>query len=215
MITNGATQWMTAGSGILHIETPPEQLVVSGGLFHGVQLWVNLPAKDKMTAPRYQNLEADLVELRRPRPTAARSCGIIAGDVGGHHGPGAPTRRSPSPTPPSAPAPSCTCPGRADFNALAYVLAGQRDGRRRAAPRRARASSPCSATATRSRSPAPAPSRWRSCCSAAADPRADRRLRPVRDEHPGRAGADRSRTTRPAASASSPTTASGPIAAPR
>ena len=44
MIQDGATQWMTAGSGILHIETPPEDLVMSGGLFHGVQLWVNLPA---------------------------------------------------------------------------------------------------------------------------------------------------------------------------
>jgi len=43
MIEDGATQWMTAGSGILHIETPPEDLVMSGGLFHGVQLWVNLP----------------------------------------------------------------------------------------------------------------------------------------------------------------------------
>src|SRR6187431_3440436 len=48
VIENGATQWMTAGGGILHIETPPEALVVSGGLFHGIQLWVNLPAKDKM-----------------------------------------------------------------------------------------------------------------------------------------------------------------------
>jgi quercetin 2,3-dioxygenase len=43
VIRDGATQWMTAGSGILHIETPPERLVVSGGLFHGVQLWVNVP----------------------------------------------------------------------------------------------------------------------------------------------------------------------------
>src|SRR5512144_3281489 len=50
VITDGATQWMTAGGGILHIETPPESLVVSGGLFHGLQLWVNLPAKDKLTA---------------------------------------------------------------------------------------------------------------------------------------------------------------------
>lgn len=41
-ITNGDTQWMTAGSGLLHIEAPPEQLVMSGGLFHGLQLWVNL-----------------------------------------------------------------------------------------------------------------------------------------------------------------------------
>ena len=63
MISNGATQWMTAGGGILHIETPPEELVVSGGLFHGVQLWVNLPGKDKMVAPRYQNLEGDAVTL--------------------------------------------------------------------------------------------------------------------------------------------------------
>ena len=44
LITNGDTQWMTAGGGILHIEAPPEELVVSGGLFHGFQLWVNLPA---------------------------------------------------------------------------------------------------------------------------------------------------------------------------
>jgi redox-sensitive bicupin YhaK (pirin superfamily) len=45
IITNGDTQWMTAGGGILHIETPPEWLVQSGGLFHGIQLWVNLPAR--------------------------------------------------------------------------------------------------------------------------------------------------------------------------
>lgn len=50
-ITNGDTQWMTAGSGLLHIEAPPESLVMSGGLFHGLQLWVNLPASDKMMDP--------------------------------------------------------------------------------------------------------------------------------------------------------------------
>src|SRR5262245_62480199 len=63
LITDGATQWMTAGGGILHIETPPEDLVVAGGLFHGVQLWVNLPAKDKFVSPRYQSLEGDEVAL--------------------------------------------------------------------------------------------------------------------------------------------------------
>jgi hypothetical protein len=63
MIENGATQWMTAGAGILHIETPPEDLVISGGLFHGVQLWVNLPAKTKMIPPAYQSIEADDVVL--------------------------------------------------------------------------------------------------------------------------------------------------------
>ena len=74
LITDGATQWMTAGRGILHIETPPEELVVSGGLFHGIQLWVNLPARDKMIAPAYQGLEADDVTLlssRRRRRTGA------------------------------------------------------------------------------------------------------------------------------------------------
>src|SRR5437899_742763 len=63
VITDGATQWMTAGAGILHIETPPEALVVSGGLFHGIQLWVNLPGKDKFTPPAYQSLESDQVKL--------------------------------------------------------------------------------------------------------------------------------------------------------
>src|SRR6202012_2441326 len=63
LITNGDTQWMTAGGGILHIEAPPEDLVISGGLFHGFQLWVNLPAKSKMIPPAYQSIEADDVVL--------------------------------------------------------------------------------------------------------------------------------------------------------
>src|SRR5918992_2673801 len=63
VITDGATQWMTAGGGILHIETPPEELVVSGGLFQRLPLWVNLPAKDKMAPPRYQNLDGGEVTL--------------------------------------------------------------------------------------------------------------------------------------------------------
>ena len=63
VITNGDTQWMTAGAGILHIEKPPEHLVMSGGLFHGFQLWVNLPRSQKWAAPRYQDLRADAVAL--------------------------------------------------------------------------------------------------------------------------------------------------------
>ncbi len=50
-ITNGDTQWMTAGSGLLHIEAPPEWLVQKGGLFHGIQLWVNLPRDAKWNPP--------------------------------------------------------------------------------------------------------------------------------------------------------------------
>ncbi|MDQ3468809.1 MAG: pirin family protein [Actinomycetota bacterium] len=123
VISNGATQWMTAGAGILHIETPPEQLVVSGGLFHGVQLWVNLPAKDKMTAPRYQNLEADQVTLLSS-PDGGALVRLIAGDVDEHHGPG----RTHTPITVAhatvAPGARLEIPWRADFNALAYVLAG-------------------------------------------------------------------------------------------
>src|SRR5258708_8473866 len=52
LITNGDTQWMTAGAGILHIETPPEHLVASGGLFHAFQLWGNLPTTLQFAAPR-------------------------------------------------------------------------------------------------------------------------------------------------------------------
>src|SRR5260370_27056597 len=58
LITNGDTQWMTAGGRILPIEEPPEDLVTSGGLFHGFQLCVNPPAPLKMVGPPYQRLRA-------------------------------------------------------------------------------------------------------------------------------------------------------------
>jgi redox-sensitive bicupin YhaK (pirin superfamily) len=87
VITNGDTQWMTAGSGLLHIETPPEHLVMSGGLFHGFQLWVNLPARDKLIDPRYQDLEAADVTLLTT-PDGGSVLRLIAGDVAGHRGPG-------------------------------------------------------------------------------------------------------------------------------
>src|SRR6478735_8234814 len=63
VITDGDTQWMTAGSGLLHIETPPESLVATGGLFHGIQLWVNLPAAKKWSPPRYQDIRGGQVGL--------------------------------------------------------------------------------------------------------------------------------------------------------
>src|SRR5437763_14982818 len=81
VITNGDTQWMTAGAGILHIEKPPEHLVVSGGLFHGLQLWVNLPARDKMVAPRYQDLRGSSVSLLSS-PDGGALLRLIAGELG-------------------------------------------------------------------------------------------------------------------------------------
>src|ERR1700724_3087226 len=76
LITNGDTQWMTAGGGILHIEAPPEELVVSGGLFHGIQLWVNLPKADKMIAPRYQDIGSSRGVLLSRADGGARLRGI-------------------------------------------------------------------------------------------------------------------------------------------
>jgi len=124
LITNGATQWMTAGSGILHIETPPEELVVSGGLFHGIQLWVNLPAADKMVAPRYQNLEADESALLSS-PDGGALVRLIAGEIGGHVGPGGTHTPITMAHATVAPGARLELPWRDDFNALAYVLAGR------------------------------------------------------------------------------------------
>jgi len=123
LITNGATQWMTAGGGILHIETPPEDLVVSGGLFHGIQLWVNLPAQQKMVAARYQSLEADEVGLLSS-PDGGALIRLIAGDLDGHRGPG----RTYTPITVAhvtvAAGAEATVPWPVDFNALAYALDG-------------------------------------------------------------------------------------------
>jgi quercetin 2,3-dioxygenase len=122
-ITNGDTQWMTAGSGLLHIEAPPEELVVKGGLFHGVQLWVNLPRADKWSKPRYQDLRGGDVALLAS-PDGGALLRVIAGEVAGHRGPGS-TRT------PIALVHTTVSPGarlelswRRDFNALVYVLAG-------------------------------------------------------------------------------------------
>src|SRR6202142_991214 len=87
LIANGGTQWMTAGSGILHIERPPESLIASGGLFHGIQLWVNLPAASKMTDPRYQDIEPGAAVLLSSSDGGAL-VRVIAGEVAGHKGPG-------------------------------------------------------------------------------------------------------------------------------
>ncbi len=123
LITNGATQWMTAGGGILHIETPPEDLVVSGGLFHGIQLWVNLPSRDKMAPPRYQSLEGEQVTLLSS-PDGGALLRLIAGEIAGHRGPGSTHTPITVAHVTLSPGAQVTVPWRSDFNALAYVLSG-------------------------------------------------------------------------------------------
>ena len=123
VINNGATQWMTAGSGILHIETPPEQLVISGGLFHGLQLWVNLPAADKFTPPRYQAIEGEDTALLASSDGGAL-IRLIAGEIDGHQGPGSthtPITVAHATVEPGA---QLSIPWNPSYNALVYVLSG-------------------------------------------------------------------------------------------
>jgi redox-sensitive bicupin YhaK (pirin superfamily) len=123
-ITNGDTQWMTAGGGILHIEAPPEQLVASGGLFHGLQLWVNLPRAAKMIAPRYQDIRGDQAVLLTT-PDGGGLIRVIAGEIAGHAGPGSthtPINLAHVTLQPGA---RLDLPWQPDYNALVYVLAGR------------------------------------------------------------------------------------------
>jgi len=123
VITNGDTQWMTAGAGILHIEKPPAWLVASGGLFHGFQLWVNLPAAQKWSAPRYQDIRASEVGLVSSGDggTLVR---VIAGDVAGHAGPGSTYSPMTLVHATLSPGARLVLPWRADYNALVYAMAG-------------------------------------------------------------------------------------------
>ena len=124
VITDGDTQWMTAGGGILHIEAPPEEVVAVGGTFHGIQLWVNLPSRLKMTAPRYQDIRGAEVALLTNHDGGAL-LRVIAGDVGGHDGPGithTPIALLHATVQPGA---RLRLPWRQDFNALVYVMSGR------------------------------------------------------------------------------------------
>ena len=123
VITNGDTQWMTAGAGILHIEKPPEHLVVSGGLFHGLQLWVNLPKAEKWAAPRYQDLRGNEVVLLASSDAGAL-VRVIAGNLAGQSGPGDTYTPMTMVHATLSPGATLEVPWDPAFNALAYVLAG-------------------------------------------------------------------------------------------
>jgi len=123
-IADGATQWMTAGAGILHIETPPEDLVLSGGLFHGLQLWVNLPAAEKFADPAYQNLQGSQTTLVSSSDGGSL-VRIIAGSMGPHTGPGSTRTPITMAHATIAPGAQLSAPWQADYNALVYVLSGR------------------------------------------------------------------------------------------
>mgnify|MGYP003310070589 FL=1 len=76
----GDVQWMTAGRGVIHSELPQEHMMENGGLMHGFQIWVNLPAKDKMMEPRYQDIpSADIPEVSNEDGTVWAK--VIAGEA--------------------------------------------------------------------------------------------------------------------------------------
>ncbi len=122
-ITDGATQWMTAGAGIVHSEMPSEHLMAKGGLFHGVQLWVNLPAAEKWTPPRYQDIEPESLSLLASHDGGA-VVRLIAGDLGGRAGPG--RTRTPITYAHATVSTGARLevPWNEEFNAIVYVLAG-------------------------------------------------------------------------------------------
>ncbi|HEX4862979.1 MAG TPA: pirin family protein [Acidimicrobiales bacterium] len=122
-ISDGDTQWMTAGKGILHIERPPDFLVASGGLFHGIQLWVNLPKANKWNPPRYQDLRGSESTLLSS-PDGGALVRVIAGEVAGYSGPGSTFTPITFVHATVGPGAQLDLPWRPDFNALVYVLSG-------------------------------------------------------------------------------------------
>ena len=91
-IKTGDVQWMTAGAGLMHEEFHSEEFAKSGGLFEMVQLWVNLPAADKMTAPKYQAIEAQeipVIELENGAGHIRVIAGRYQADQGEYRGPAA------------------------------------------------------------------------------------------------------------------------------
>ena len=123
VIRDGGTQWMTAGKGILHIETPPQDVVAAGGWFHGLQLWVNLPSAKKWIDPRYQDLDADQVTLVST-PGGDTLLRIIAGPLGDFTGPGSTHSPITMVHATFAPGAHAVVPWPETFNCLVYILAG-------------------------------------------------------------------------------------------
>ena len=81
----GDVQWMTAGSGLVHSETPGQSVVSNGGRLHGFQLWVNLPRRDKMIAPRYQDTSSQRIPVAR-NSQGTVTARVIAGQALGVKG---------------------------------------------------------------------------------------------------------------------------------
>ena len=122
-LTPGDVQWMTAGSGVVHSEMPEKEFAARGGRMHGFQLWVNLPRKDKMISPRYQEIPAAQIPVARSEDGKV-TARVIAGEALGR------SAVIDTRTPISyldlelAPGASFEQPLPEDFHAFAYVVSG-------------------------------------------------------------------------------------------
>src|SRR5712692_5128243 len=124
LIAEGDTQWMTAGAGILHDEVPSERALREGGPAHGVQLWVNLPARLKFTPARYQAITGNQLTLLSS-PDGGALVRLIAGELAGYRAPGVTHTPIVYAHATLSPGAELSVPWPADFNALAYTLLGQ------------------------------------------------------------------------------------------
>jgi redox-sensitive bicupin YhaK (pirin superfamily) len=124
-IETGGVQWMTAGAGVVHSEMPSARMREHGGRLEGVQLWVNLPAAEKMAAPRYQEVPAaDIPEVT----LAGARVRVVAGEAFGVRGPAethSPIAYFHVTLEPHA---SLDVPAPADHSAMAYTLRGPDEG---------------------------------------------------------------------------------------
>ncbi len=120
VISDGEVQWMTAGGGIIHQEMPQGD---AQGAMHGFQLWLNLPAKEKMCPPRYRGISA--VEIPHVISETGAEIKIICGRIGAVAGPVTDISTDPEYLDISLPAgATLTHPTRKDYTAMAYVIAG-------------------------------------------------------------------------------------------
>jgi len=120
----GDVQWMTAGAGVIHSEMPEKEFARAGGRLHGFQLWVNLPRKDKMAKPRYQDIQSSKIPVAKSADGSVQ-VKVIAGESMGAKAvidTKTPTTYLHFTLKPGA---KVSQPVPQDYNAFAYVVGGK------------------------------------------------------------------------------------------
>jgi redox-sensitive bicupin YhaK (pirin superfamily) len=124
ILQGGDVQWMTAGRGIIHSERASKAFLESGGTMEGIQLWVNLPKKDKMTQPGYQDIKAAQLPVWAS-PDGLAHIRVVAGEYQGLKGPARTHTPILALQAELRPGGFAAIELPAGFNALAYILSGE------------------------------------------------------------------------------------------